>query len=75
MGAVPEPGGNVGEVELVCPPLRAAVEVHAAPWLGDYAAGRLGSGLACEIGAHLLLCDVCFAALLAQELGLSGPAS
>ena len=44
--------------------------VHVRAWLADYAANRLENPVLCEIEAHLLACDPCFAALLAQELGL-----
>lgn len=41
---------------------------HIADWLDDYAAGSLESRIATEIEAHLLVCDVCFAAYLAHTL-------
>ena len=36
-----------------------------APWLDDYASGKLESACAQEFEAHLLVCDCCFAALVA----------
>jgi len=39
--------------------------IHMAPWLDDYAAGRLEKASAEQVEAHLLVCDVCFAAYVA----------
>jgi len=39
--------------------------IHMAPWLDDYASGKLESACAQEFEAHLLVCDCCFAALVA----------
>ena len=39
-----------------------------APWIDDYAEARLAPGRTREVEAHLLVCDVCFAAYLAHLL-------
>jgi len=39
---------------------------HVDAWLADYARARLGSVMDREIEAHLLVCDLCFAALVAE---------
>ena len=41
-------------------------KIHMAPWLDDYAAGKLESASEQELEAHLLVCDDCFAALVAM---------
>ncbi len=41
---------------------------HIQPYLADYAAGTLESRCLQELEAHVLVCDVCFAALVAQVL-------
>ena len=41
-------------------------EAHVDTWLADYARGRLATSLDQEIEAHLLTCDLCFAALVAE---------
>ncbi len=45
--------------------------VHMAWWLPDYTAGRLEPGREGEVESHLLVCDACFAALVA--IALSAP--
>lgn len=39
---------------------------HVDAWLADYARARLGSVMDREIEAHLMACDRCFAALVAE---------
>jgi len=39
---------------------------HVDTWLADYTLGRLGSETDRAIESHLLICDRCFAALIAQ---------
>jgi hypothetical protein len=60
---VPADRGRTVPMPQTDPLLRTPI--HMAPWLDDFAAGRLPSGSEQEIEAHLLVCDVCFAAYVA----------
>jgi len=47
---------------------RTRTEIHMGPWLEDYAAGTLRSACERQLEAHVLVCDNCFAALVALYL-------
>jgi hypothetical protein len=44
---------------------RPTTIVHMAPWLDDYASGRLNPEYEEALETHLLVCDACFAAYVA----------
>ena len=60
---VPAVPGRLVPMTETDPLLRTPI--HMAPWLDDFAAGRLETGCEQQVEAHLLVCDVCFAAYVA----------